>query len=97
MHVNLQQFVMTRADLLLQIYVEALTSSCTLKSRNFIVRSEASLADRHQTGHESFLLSGPSAEITGYISRSSMTRAAWSPVFFSFSTTSAKMLEQTLE
>uniref|UniRef100_A0A0E9Y1J6 Uncharacterized protein n=1 Tax=Anguilla anguilla TaxID=7936 RepID=A0A0E9Y1J6_ANGAN len=72
--VNLQQFVMMRADFLLQVS-SGFDQFVLLKRRRFIVRLEMSFTVRgqtHQTGLDSFVFS-PSADITRHISRSSIT------------------------
>ncbi|KAG5849673.1 hypothetical protein ANANG_G00074250 [Anguilla anguilla] len=72
--VNLQNFVMMRADLLLQVS-SGFDQFVLLKGRRFIVRLEVSFTVRdqtHQAGLHSFQLS-PSAEITRHVSRSSIT------------------------
>ena len=72
--VNLQQFVMMRADLLLLVS-RGFDQFVHLKGRRFIVRLEVSFTVRGQTlqaGLESFALS-PSAEITRHVSRFSVT------------------------
>ena len=72
--VNLQQLVMMRADLLLQVS-RGFDQFVPLKGRKFIVRLEVSFTVRHQThqaGLDSFALSS-SSEITRHVYRSSAT------------------------
>ncbi|KAG9329788.1 hypothetical protein JZ751_029585, partial [Albula glossodonta] len=73
--VNIQWFVVMRADLLLQVS-SGLDQFVLLKSRRFIVRLEVSFAVRgqtHQTGPDGFELS-PSADITRHVSSADITR-----------------------